>query len=906
MGLGKTCQTIALLVYLRGNLKSNGPFLILCPLSVLGNWKEEMERFAPGLSCVAYTGAKEDRAGLQHELKQEECFHVLLTTYEVCLKDASFLKAFSWQALVVDEAHRLKNQSSLLHKTLSEFSVGFSLLLTGTPIQNSLQELYSLLSFVEPSTFPRDRRDDFVQRYRGVEEDTEPARELRRLLQPFLLRRVKAEVAPELPRKVELVLFHGLSNLQRTVYRAVLMKDLDAFEREMGKKVKLQNILSQLRKCVGHPYLFEGVEPEPFAIGDHLVEASGKLHLLDKLLAFLYAGGHRVLLFSQMTRMLDVLQDYMDYRGYSYERLDGSVRGEERHLAIKNFGQEPVFVFLLSTRAGGVGMNLTAADTVIFVDSDFNPQNDLQATARVHRIGQSKPVKIIRLIGRDTVEEIIYRTAVSKLRLTNAIMEGGHFTLGPLEEPAPSAMQLSEILKFGLDKLLSSEESSGEEADVDLQSILGESVGGSWVVEDVPSAGEESQESEADKHMYLYEGKDYSKEPSVEDRKSFEQLLALQKSLLTESGSPAGPSLRSRGSALPPGLLQRAPKRKRILSPEELADRQRKRQEAAVKRARMLEERKKEKEEAEYKRKLAWWETNRYHSPCLPSDESEEEEEEDAGDPGTPDEFEDEDPDQTGIRYVSGDVTHPQAGEEDAIIVHCVDDSGRWGRGGLFSALEGRSDQPRKTYQLAGEMKDLALGSVLLFPINDKESRNSGQDLLALVVAQHRDRSNNLSGIKMAALEAGLKKIYLAARKRNASVHLPRIGHATAGFNWYGTERLIQKHLAARDTTSRGVEAPPRLLSRLHSWRELCHRDGLRSAALPLSHRCPLSRCGDRGLRGESRERGSRVCAGSWLAQVPNRNFVFPSVASLLHPSVAGRQSLESWESGWASRQSPS
>uniref|UniRef100_A0A6I8NH05 Chromodomain-helicase-DNA-binding protein 1-like n=1 Tax=Ornithorhynchus anatinus TaxID=9258 RepID=A0A6I8NH05_ORNAN len=690
MGLGKTCQTIALLVYLRGNLKSNGPFLILCPLSVLGNWKEEMERFAPGLSCVAYTGAKEDRAGLQHELKQEECFHVLLTTYEVCLKDASFLKAFSWQALVVDEAHRLKNQSSLLHKTLSEFSVGFSLLLTGTPIQNSLQELYSLLSFVEPSVFPWDQRDDFVQRFRGVEEDTEPARELRRLLQPFLLRRVKAEVAPELPRKVELVLFHGLSDLQRTVYRAILMKDLDAFEREMGKKVKLQNILSQLRKCVGHPYLFEGVEPEPFAIGDHLVEASGKLHLLDKLLAFLYAGGHRVLLFSQMTRMLDVLQDYMDYRGYSYERLDGSVRGEERHLAIKNFGQQPVFVFLLSTRAGGVGMNLTAADTVIFVDSDFNPQNDLQATARVHRIGQSKPVKIIRLIGRDTVEEIIYRTAVSKLRLTNAIMEGGHFALAVSVTCA------------------------------DLQ-------------------------------------------------------------------------------ALPPGLLRRAPKRKRVLSPEELADRQRKRQEAAAKRARMLEEKKKEKEEAEYKRKLAWWETNHYHSPCLPSDESEvEEEEEDAGEPGTSDEFEDEDPDQAGIRYVSGDVTHPQAGEEDVIIVHCVDDSGRWGRGGLFSALEGRSDQPRKTYQLAGEMQDLALGSVLLFPINDKESRNSGQDLLALIVAQHRDRSNNLSGIKMSALEVGLKKIYLAARKRNASVHLPRIGHATAGFNWYGTERLIQKHLAAR------------------------------------------------------------------------------------------------------------
>jgi len=163
---------------------------------------------------------------------------------------------------------------------------------------------------------------------------------------------VKAEVATELPKKTEVVIYHGMSALQKKYYKAILMKDLDAFENEMAKKVKLQNVLSQLRKCVDHPYLFDGVEPEPFEIGDHLIEASGKLHLLDKLLAFLYSRGHRVLLFSQMTQMLDILQDYMDYRGYSYERVDGSVRGEERHLAIKNFGQQPVFIFLLSTRAG--------------------------------------------------------------------------------------------------------------------------------------------------------------------------------------------------------------------------------------------------------------------------------------------------------------------------------------------------------------------------------------------------------------------------------------------------------------------------------------------------------------------------------------------------------------------------
>lgn len=798
MGLGKTCQTIALLIYLVGRLNDEGPFLILCPLSVLSNWKEEMERFAPGLSCVTYTGDKEERARRQQDLRQESGFHVLLTTYEICLKDASFLKSFSWSVLAVDEAHRLKNQSSLLHRTLSEFSVVFRLLLTGTPIQNSLQELYSLLSVVEPDLFCREQVEDFVQRYQDIEKESKSASELHRLLQPFLLRRVKAQVATELPKKTEVVIYHGMSALQKKYYKAILMKDLDAFENETAKKVKLQNVLTQLRKCVDHPYLFDGVEPEPFEVGEHLIEASGKLHLLDRLLAFLYSGGHRVLLFSQMTHMLDILQDYMDYRGYSYERVDGSVRGEERHLAIKNFGKQPIFVFLLSTRAGGVGMNLTAADTVIFVDSDFNPQNDLQAAARAHRIGQNKSVKVIRLIGRDTVEEIVYRKAASKLQLTNMVIEGGHFTLGAQKPAAEADLQLSEILKFGLDKLLSSEGSSMDE--IDLKSILGETKDGQWTPDALPAAaeGESGEQEEGKNHMYLFEGRDYSKEPSKEDRKSFEQLVNLQKTLL-EKTSHGGRSLRNKGSVLIPGLAEGPIKRKKILSPEELEDRRKKRQEAAAKRKKLMEEKKKAKEEAEHRKKMAWWESNGYQSFCLPSEDSELEDLEDLEDGDeTSAELDYEDLDSTSINYVSGDVTHPQAGEEDAVIVHCVDDSGRWGRGGLFTALEARSAEPRKIYELAGKMKDLSLGDVLLFPIDDKESRDKGQDLLALVVAQHRDRTNVLSGIKMAALEEGLKKILLAAKKKRASVHLPRIGHATKGFNWYGTERLIRKYLATR------------------------------------------------------------------------------------------------------------
>ncbi|MBN3288763.1 CHD1L protein, partial [Polyodon spathula] len=454
-------------------------------------------RFAPKLSVVVCTGDKEERAELHRDLKNRSDFHILLTTYEICIRDACFLKRFDWRVLVVDEAHRLKNQNSLLHKMLSEFSVGFTLLLTGTPVQNSLQELFSLLSFIEPQVFPEHEAEGFVTSYKDVETQKERAAELHSLLQPFLLRRVKTDVAAELPKKSELVVYHGMSALQKKYYKAVLTKDLDAFDNERGSKARLSNILIQLRKCVDHPYLFDGVEPEPFEIGDHLIEASGKLHLLDTMLSFLNDRGHRVLLFSQMTRMLDILQDYMEYRGYSYERLDGSVRGEERHLAIKNFSSKDVFVFLLSTKAGGVGMNLTAADTVIFVDSDFNPQNDLQAAARAHRIGQKRPVKIIRLIGRDTIEEIVYRRAMSKLKLTNTVIEGGQFSHRDEGDSSMAAdMQLSEILKFGVDKLLSSEESTIR--DVDLGKILGKTRNGEWVTEDPPLPTEdESSESEA-------------------------------------------------------------------------------------------------------------------------------------------------------------------------------------------------------------------------------------------------------------------------------------------------------------------------------------------------------------------------------------------------------------------------
>ncbi|XP_045543189.1 chromodomain-helicase-DNA-binding protein 1-like isoform X2 [Salmo salar] len=794
MGLGKTCQTISLLLYMRGALRQDGPFLVLSPLSVMDNWRSEMKCLSPCLKVLCYSGDKDKRAELQRDMNNTH-YHVLLTTYELCIKDASFLKRRKWKILVVDEAHRLKNQNSLLHKILMEFSLDFRVLLTGTPIQNNLTELYSLLSFVQPSLFPIDQTEDFTNTYNQVQTQPTLASDLQRVLQPFLLRRVKAEVAADLPVKTEILMYHGLSALQKRYYKAILMKDLYAFGNEQGNKTRLLNILMQLRKCVDHPYLFNGVEPEPFEMGEHLIQASGKLCLLDSMLAYLHQGGHHILLFSQMTRMLDILQDYMEYRGYSYERLDGSVRGEERNLAIKNFSSKDVFVFLLSTKAGGVGMNLTAADTVIFIDSDFNPQNDLQAAARCHRIGQTRAVKVIRLLGRDTVEEIVYSRAVSKLRLTNTVIEEGRFSLlNHTHSAAAAGLQLSEILKFGVDKLLSSEESSIQAVNLGL--ILGQSRDGEWLTDeaptqtkDLPTEEEEEEESEGQNHMYYFEGRDYSREMSSEDQRTFSRL---QEEEAGGGGGGERRATRHNDEVCLSGPLLAPMRKRKALTETDLKERE----EAAAKRARLQEDKRRRLQENKHRKKMAWWESNGYRSLCLPSVESEEEEEEE-------EEADDlsvtsTDSEHSAISYVLGDVTHPYGNQDDAIIVHCVDDSGRWGRGGLFTALENRSDEPRRQYELAGKMKDLKLGSVLLFPVDDKQSRLDGQDQVALIVAQHRARDNSLSGIHLSALEEGLQKIYRVAKTNKAGVHLPRIGHSTRGFNWYGTERLIRKHLASR------------------------------------------------------------------------------------------------------------
>ncbi|XP_052802609.1 chromodomain-helicase-DNA-binding protein 1-like [Mya arenaria] len=821
MGLGKTCQTIAVIAYINGKTKAKHPHLVVCPRSVLENWQVEVKRFTPGLRSQVYLGEKQSRHDLANSIKRDYRqgklkFDVLISTYEICIKDASFLQSLEWNLLVVDEAHRLKNLDSLLYKTLSQWDFHTSLLLTGTPIQNNLRELYALLSFVSPKKFPTDHHAIFVNKYSNV---TEKADDMHHLLRPYLLLRRKNEVLKDLPHKSEIVLTHGISNLQAKLYKGILMKDTELFEsnRTGQQPTRLMNILMQLRKCVNHPYLFDGVEPEPFALGEHLVTASSKLVVIDKLLAYLKETGHKVLMFSQMTHMLDILQDYLGYRGYSYERLDGSVRGEERFLAVQSFNKnDDTFIFLLSTRAGGVGINLTSADTVIFVDSDFNPQNDLQAAARAHRIGQTRPVKIIRLTGRHTVEEIILKRAEEKLKLSTAVIKEGEFSLGADKTAlfTDDKVKLLDILKYGVDELFGDGDEDrdggdGADSELDFRKILGPTADGEWQLEEEETGasgdGEGDEEDEgiledAPQSMYMFEGTDYSKEPTAADKAAFDKMLEAEKAAIEAKVLEDRPSrAKKQSSVFMAGLPDVLRKPRKKLSPEELEQRKKQRMEAAERRAKETEEQEMRRAQALRKKKEEMWKKNKYESCNIELDYDEDGDSDDEVAAADDDDDDDGDVSSRDIKYVSGDVTKPrQTDRIHNIIVHCADDSGNWGKGGLFSAIAARSSLPEQQYTLAGKMQDLALGDCHLVPVDDETGRKDGHDWLGLIIAQHRDRKNNLSGIKLSALRYGLEKVYKKAKELTASVHLPRIGHDTPGFNWYGTEKLIKKHLATK------------------------------------------------------------------------------------------------------------
>jgi SWI/SNF-related matrix-associated actin-dependent regulator of chromatin subfamily A member 5 len=352
-------------------------------------------------------------------------------------------------------------------------------LITGTPLQNNLHELWALLNFLLPDVFGDS--EAFDQWFSGQDRDQDTVvQQLHRVLRPFLLRRVKSDVEKSLLPKKEVNLYLGMSDMQVKWYQKILEKDIDAVNGAGGKresKTRLLNIVMQLRKCCNHPYLFEGAEPgPPYTTDEHLVYNAGKMAVLDKLLKRLEKQGSRVLIFSQMSRLLDILEDYCVFRQYKYCRIDGGTAHEDRIAAIDEYNKpgSEKFVFLLTTRAGGLGINLTTADTVILYDSDWNPQADLQAMDRAHRIGQTKQVVVYRFVTDNAIEEKVLERAAQKLRLDQLVIQQGRAQIAA--KAAANKDELLSMIQHGAEKVFKSRGSATDAAtdlnDDDIEAIL--------------------------------------------------------------------------------------------------------------------------------------------------------------------------------------------------------------------------------------------------------------------------------------------------------------------------------------------------------------------------------------------------------------------------------------------------
>ncbi|KAM5569106.1 hypothetical protein ABKV19_016562 [Rosa sericea] len=447
MGLGKTVQVISLICYLMEAKNDRGPFLVVVPSSVLPGWESEINFWAPTINRIVYSGPPEERRKLFKERIVQQKFNVLLTTYEYLMNkhDRPKLSKIHWHYIIIDEGHRIKNASCKLNADLKHYQSSHRLLLTGTPLQNNLEELWALLNFLLPNIF--NSSEDFSQWFNkpfessgdssadqallSEEENLLIINRLHQVLRPFVLRRLKHKVENELPEKIV-----RLVRCEASGYQKLLMKRV---EENLGsitnsKARSVHNSVMELRNICNHPYLSQlHVEEVDNLIPKHylppIIRLCGKLEMLDRLLPKLKATDHRVLFFSTMTRLLDVMEEYLSFKQYRYLRLDGHTSGGDRGSLIDNFNKpdSPFFIFLLSIRAGGVGVNLQAADTVIIFDTDWNPQVDLQAQARAHRLGQKRDVLVLRFETVQTVEEQVRAAAEHKLGVANQSITAGFF-----------------------------------------------------------------------------------------------------------------------------------------------------------------------------------------------------------------------------------------------------------------------------------------------------------------------------------------------------------------------------------------------------------------------------------------------------------------------------------------------
>ncbi|KAM0415751.1 hypothetical protein ACHAPT_013299 [Fusarium lateritium] len=462
MGLGKTVQVVGLVTSLIQDSPRCWPFLIVVPNATCPNWRREFKQWAPELRVVAYHGGKEPQAlAHKYELFPNQAAdmkaHVVIMSYDSAQDPATrtTFKSISWAGLVVDEGQRLKNDQNLLYGALRSMKIPFRLLLTGTPLQNNKRELFNLLQFIDE----KKNAEELDAEYAVLDKETLP--KLHNEIRPYFLRRTKAGVLKFLPPMSQIILPVTMTVIQEKLSKSIMAKNPELIKAmfsnsKMNKKERgsLNNILMQLRKCLCHPFMYSDAIEErhhdPTVLQRNLVEASAKLLLLQVMLPKLREKGHRVLIFSQFLQQLDIVEDFLGGLGYDFRRLDGSIGSLEKQRRIDAFNapSSPVFAFLLSTRAGGVGINLATADTVIILDPDFNPHQDIQALSRAHRIGQKKKVLCFQLMTVDSVEERIMQIGKKKMALDHALIES-------MDDDELAGDDLESILKHGAQALFS-------------------------------------------------------------------------------------------------------------------------------------------------------------------------------------------------------------------------------------------------------------------------------------------------------------------------------------------------------------------------------------------------------------------------------------------------------------------